>query len=168
MQKTICVPCRFAAIAAVVTGLLSRAVVFKPGRTPETPYEPAAAGHATQPDFLSRDTIERLRNGPLRWHLVLTVAAPGDRTDDATLQWPVNREEIDAGTLVIEHADAQGDGACRDVNFDPTILPEGIRPSDDLLLAARSAAYSVSFNRRTREEATGAAHLAQTTEGARP
>ena len=135
---------------------------------PETPYEPAGTRQSSEPNFLSRDTTQRLRNGPLRWHLVLTVAAPGDPTDDATLQWPAGREEVDAGTLVIEHADTQSDGACRDVNFDPTILPDGIRPSGDPLLAARSAAYSVSFNRRTREEATGAAQPAPTTEGARP
>jgi catalase len=42
---------------------------------------------------------------------------------------------------------------CRDVNFDPTVLPDGIAPSDDPLLAARSAAYAVSYQRRTREEA---------------
>jgi catalase len=54
---------------------------------------------------------------------------------------------------VIERAESQIDGACRDVNFDPLILPYGIAPSDDPLLAARSAVYAVSFNRRTREEA---------------
>jgi catalase len=32
-------------------------------------------------------------------------------------------------------------------------LPDGIKPSDDPLLAARSAAYAVSYQRRTREEA---------------
>ena len=84
---------------------------------------------------------------------MLTVAAPGDPTNDATLQWPTGREQIDAGTLVLRRATAQREGACRDVNYDPTILPAGLRPSDDPLLAARSAAYSVSFNRRTHEEA---------------
>jgi catalase len=84
---------------------------------------------------------------------VLTVAAPGDPIDDATKQWPANREQVDAGTLVIERASSQEDGACRDVNFDPTILPAGIEPSNDPLLAARSAAYALSFKRRTREEA---------------
>ena len=33
------------------------------------------------------------------------------------------------------------------------VLPDGIRASDDPLLSARSAAYSESFNRRTREQA---------------
>jgi catalase len=42
-------------------------------------------------------------------------------------------------------------GACRDLNFDPTILPPGIAVSDDPLLAARSKAYSSSFTRRAME-----------------
>jgi catalase len=128
---------------------------------PEMPYEPATADQKAQPDFLSRDLDARLAAGPLRWHLVLTVAEPGDPTDDATRQWPGARQRIDAGTLVVTQAAPQRIGMCRDVNYDPTVLPAGLAPSDDPLLAARSAAYSVSFNRRTREEATGAAALAQ-------
>lgn len=124
---------------------------------PDARYEPETAAQKTQPDFLSDDLDARLAAGPLRWHLVLTVAAPADPTDDATLAWPATRERIDAGTLVLQHASPQRDGLCRDVNYDPTVLPDGLKPSDDPLLAARSAAYAVSFNRRTHEEATGAA-----------
>jgi len=59
--------------------------------------------------------------------------------------------------LVIEQVDAPEQGACRDLNFDPLILPSGIQASDDPILAARSAAYSESFNRRSRESlGTGA------------
>lgn len=120
---------------------------------PQTPFEPETATQKSDPNFLADDLDARLAQGPLRWHLVLTVAAPGDPTNDATLQWPAGREQIDAGTLVLRQATPQRAGACRDVNYDPTILPDGLKPSDDPLLAARSAAYSVSFNRRTREEA---------------
>ncbi|TDV13940.1 catalase family peroxidase [Paraburkholderia caballeronis] len=124
---------------------------------PDTPFEAETAAQKTQPDFLANDLDTRLAAGPLRWHLILTVAAPGDPTDDATQQWPDTRERIDAGTLVLQQASPQSEGQCRDVNYDPTVLPDGLKPSDDPLLAARSAAYAVSFNRRTREEATGAA-----------
>lgn len=41
---------------------------------------------------------------------------------------------------------------CRDVNFDPVVLPSGIELSDDPLLRARSAAYATSFTRRAGEE----------------
>ncbi|WP_256927542.1 MULTISPECIES: hypothetical protein [Burkholderiaceae] len=38
----------------------------------------------------------------LRWHPVLTVARPGDATNDATQARPDVRPHIDAGMLVIE------------------------------------------------------------------
>ena len=57
------------------------------------------------------------------------------------------------GTFVLERAYDQASGDCRDINFDPTVLPMGIAPSRDPVLAARAAAYSVSFNRRQREVA---------------
>ncbi|WP_271407736.1 catalase family peroxidase [Pseudomonas sp. Q1-7] len=127
---------------------------------PETPFEPLGdAGQA--PDFLSRDLQQRLAKGPLRWHLVLTLAEPGDPTHDATRQWPAERRQVDAGTLVVERAEPQDTGACRDINFDPLVLPDGIQASDDPLLAARSAAYAVSYNRRTREGAPHAEPGAQ-------
>ncbi|MGF6916119.1 catalase [Paraburkholderia sp. 40] len=120
---------------------------------PDTPYAPITAAQQAEKNFLAADLDERLQHGPLRWHLLLTVAQPGDPTSDATLQWPDDRQRVDAGTLVIERTTSQEDGACRDINFDPTIVPDGIAPSDDPLLAARSAAYAQSFQRRTREEA---------------
>ena len=40
----------------------------------------------------------------------------------------------------------------RDINFDPLVLPDGIAPSDDPLLSARSAIYSQSFTRRAGEK----------------
>lgn len=128
---------------------------------PQTPFEPQTSAQKADPNFLADDLDARLAQGPLRWHLVLTVAAPGDPTNDATRQWPAGREQIDAGTLVLRQATPQREGACRDVNYDPTILPDGLKPSDDPLLAARSSAYSVSFNRRTREEAARSQESAQ-------
>ena len=111
-------------------------------------------------NFLFDEVIGRIQQGPQRWHLVLTVAEPGDTVDNATVQWPAERRTIDAGTLVIDHADLEDDGACRDITFDPLILPDGIGPSDDPLLSARSAAYSSSLTRRSGEPAQPSA-LAQ-------
>jgi catalase len=122
---------------------------------PDTPYQPVSSSEARDPDFLAHDLTTRLERGSVRWHLMITPAAPGDPTDDATRVWPREREShrIDAGLIVIDQAEAQIDGACRDINFDPLILPAGTEPSDDPLFAVRSAAYAVSFDRRTREEA---------------
>jgi len=52
---------------------------------------------------------------------------------------------------------AQSTGSCRDLNFDPLILPTGIAPSADPILAARSGVYAHSFNRRQWEIARGKA-----------
>jgi catalase len=120
---------------------------------PEAPYRAVSEAQALDPDFLAHDLVARLKRGPVRWHLMIAVAHPGDPTDDATRAWPANRNSADAGTVVIDRAQSQIDGPCRDVNFDPLILPAGIEASEDPLLAARSAAYAVSFDRRTREEA---------------
>lgn len=103
-------------------------------------------------DYLANDLRQRLKAGPLRWKLLMTFAAAGDPVNDAASVWPDGRQEVDAGTVVIDSEQAQGSGACRDVNYDPTILPRGIEVSDDPLLAARSAAYAESYLRRTSEE----------------
>ena len=61
-----------------------------------------------------------------------------------------HRPTVEFGTLVVEQAQGEADGPCRDYNFDPTI-PSGMALSDDPLLPARSAAYAYSFDLRTAE-----------------
>ncbi len=104
-------------------------------------------------ETLEQDLVERLRRGPLRWTLHVALAASGDPTADATKRWPADRPEVVAGEIVLTRVEAEGHGACRDINFDPLVLPDGIQASDDPLLPARSAAYAVSHLRRTGEEA---------------
>ena len=105
------------------------------------------------PDFLEHDLVRRLSKGPLTWHLMVTFAEPGDPSNDATKAWPSDRKRVDVGTLTVRKGEAEADGPCRDLNYDPTILPSGIAVSDDPLLAARSAAYAKSFDLRTAEAA---------------
>lgn len=120
---------------------------------PEAPVELLAADKRGDADFLADELAQRISAGPLRWRLQFTLGEPGDSTSDATQAWPASRRTVDAGELVIERLQPEIGGDCRDVNYDPLILPDGIRASDDPLLSARSAAYSESFNRRTREQA---------------
>jgi catalase len=105
------------------------------------------------PDFLENDLKQKLARGPLVWRLVVTLAARGDPSNDATRAWPPDRKQIEVGTLTVRRAEDEADGPCRDYNYDPTILPVGIEVSDDPLLAARSAAYARSFDLRTAEAA---------------
>lgn len=102
-------------------------------------------------NYLFDEMIARTAKGPSRWHLQLVVANPDDVTDNATIAWIGPHRVIDAGTLTINRVQPEEQGACRDLNFDPTILPSGIAPSDDPLLAARAKTYFTSFIRRASE-----------------
>ena len=82
---------------------------------------------------------------------MVTVANPGDPTADPSKAWPDDRRTVEVGTLVVQQIEAERDGPCRDINFDPTVLPSGMRTSDDPFPAARSAAYAKSYDLRTAE-----------------
>lgn len=71
--------------------------------------------------------------------------------NDPSQPWPKDRKEVIAGTLEVKNVTDQVNGACRDINFDPTLVPPGIELSDDPVLAARAAIYSQSYNARLRE-----------------
>jgi catalase len=116
------------------------------------------------PNFLEQEIAERVRGGPLRWTMVVTVANPGDPTADPSKAWPEDRRTVEVGTLTVQQIQPERDGPCRDINFDPTVLPTGIRTSDDPFPAARSSAYAKSYDRRTAE----AQDYPRTTTGARP
>ena len=117
------------------------------------PVQPYAAGSAASQDkdFLFAGLIASIQQHPLQWHLVITVAQPGDPTDNATIQWPEGREQVDVGTLTLDSVEAEETSPARDINFDPLVLPAGMAPSKDPLLSARSAVYSQSFTRRAGE-----------------
>jgi catalase len=104
-------------------------------------------------DFLEQEITQRVTTGPQNWQLIITVANPGDPTSDPSKPWPEGRRTINAGTLVASKIIPEPAGPCREINYDPTVLPAGIRTSDDPFPSARSAVYAVSYNRRTAEAA---------------
>jgi catalase len=118
---------------------------------PVDAFAPEGPADAQDKNYLFDALIARLRRGPVQWHMIITIGQPGDPTDDATLPWPDTREHLDVGTLTLDSVAAEAPGNCRDINFDPLVLPDGIAPSDDPLLSARSAVYSQSFTRRAGE-----------------
>jgi catalase len=103
------------------------------------------------PNFLEQEITERVRGGPQRWTMVVSVANPGDSTADPSKAWPEDRRVVEVGTLTVQQIEPEPDGPCRDINFDPTVLPSGMRTSDDPFPAARSAAYAKSYDLRTAE-----------------
>jgi catalase len=120
---------------------------------PVQPFENGSATEASQDkNFLFDGLIASILQHPLQWRLILTLGQPGDPTNDATIPWPEGRETVDVGTLTLDSVESEETSPARDINFDPLVLPDGIAPSDDPLLSARSAIYSQSFTRRAGEK----------------
>jgi catalase len=116
------------------------------------PFETAGAAPPSQDkSYLFDGLIAQVHRRPLRWHFIVIIGQPGDPTNDATIPWPDAREKVDVGTLTLDRVESDDTSPATDINFDPLVLPEGIAPSDDPLLSARSAVYSQSFTRRAGE-----------------
>jgi catalase len=100
-------------------------------------------------NFLSEDLKGRLQNGPVRFRLLAQVAAPGDPTTDATIPWPESRPRVELGVLTLTGVVPDQEGAAKELLFLPGQVTDGIEASDDPLIAARDAAYGISFARRS-------------------
>jgi catalase len=114
----------------------------------QTDMGPAPAGGD---NALFDALMAQVKVQPLRWKLMVAVADPGDPTADATLPWPADRRQVDAGTIVIDRIEGEDGGLCTNVNYDPLVLPPGIEASDDPLPSARSAIYAASYTLRAGE-----------------
>jgi catalase len=100
-----------------------------------------------------RDELEgRLRNGPAVFRLHLQLAAASDRTDDVTAPWPADRPVVELGRLEVTAISPTSAADERRLVFDPTNRTDGIDLSADPILLARSAAYSISYERRSKGE----------------
>jgi catalase len=121
---------------------------------PERPFTPANTTAPARPDknYLFDALIASILQQSLWWRLIITIGQANDPINDATIPWPDTREQLDVGTLTLDRVESEETGRCRDINFDPLVLPEGMAPSDDPLLSARSAVYSQSFTRRAGEK----------------
>ncbi|WP_443612595.1 catalase family peroxidase [Acinetobacter pseudolwoffii] len=102
-------------------------------------------------NFLFENLKKQLNKEPLYWDLVLQLAEPGDPVDDPSQPWPKDRKQIVVGTLKVKSVTEQEHGNCRDINFDPTLVPPGIELSNDPVLAARAGIYAHSYNARLHE-----------------
>jgi catalase len=99
---------------------------------------------AQGPDYLQEELRERLDRDPIRFRLDAILAADGDPLDDPTQPWPDDREAVELGAMELTRVVDLDESMI----FDPNNLADGIEPSDDAILAARSPAYSVSIERR--------------------
>lgn len=122
--------------------------------------EPGQRAQAGE-DFLLPELRRRLAEGPQAWDFQLVLAEPDDPVHDPSRPWPDGRQRVSLGRIVVTAAGPEAGEGCRHLNFDPLILPPGIANAGDPVLAARSAVYSVSFNRRTREHGASEAGTGQ-------
>jgi catalase len=117
----------------------------------EASLSPDDAGKRS-PSFLREELESRLRNGPAVFRLLLQVAAETDPTDDPTALWPADRPRVELGRLEVTGISPTGAADERRLIFDPTNRTDGIELSADPILLARSAAYAISYERRSKGE----------------
>jgi catalase len=103
------------------------------------------------PTFLSAELKARVAKRPASFRLQLQIAEPGDPTNDATAIWPAERRVVELGRLQIDAVSPTSAADERRLIFDPTKVTDGIELSDDPIPAIRSAAYSISYEQRTKE-----------------
>lgn len=111
-------------------------------------YLPDNAMAGLAPDYHFTEIVERVGKGPVRFKILVQVAAPGDVSDDATIHWPEDRKLIDFGTLEITKPVADNLPEQKWIIFDPIPRVEGIEASADPLLELRAAIYLLSGRRR--------------------
>jgi catalase len=102
--------------------------------------------------FLRDELDARLRTGPAVFRLQLQLAEAKDPTDDPTVLWPAERPRLELGRLEITSLSASSLADERRLIFDPSNLTPGIEASADRILAARSVAYSISYDKRSKGE----------------
>lgn len=105
----------------------------------------AAEINASSGDFLQQRLRERLTTGAIAFTLQFVFGEAEDSETDPSVQWPLHRQTLDMGRLLIT---AEGSDQCTALNFDPNVLSKGLRPSQDRILQIRSAAYALSFGKR--------------------
>ena len=109
------------------------------------------AAKALGRDYLQEEIAKRAAVDGIRMDLEVTIAAPGDPTDDPSKHWPKGRDTIIAGTLELTKAVPDPETGGHIVVFDPTRMTDGIELSDDAMLAYRARAYSASAGLRLKD-----------------
>ena len=108
---------------------------------------------AKGPEFLFDELRQRVVAGSVAFDFNLQLAQPGDRLDSAVTPLPEDRKKVTLGRLTLKSVAPDSTGACVSVNYNPMVLPKGVEPSVDPMLAGRAAPYAVSLGRRLVEGA---------------
>ncbi|WP_341662400.1 catalase [Vibrio sp.] len=105
-----------------------------------------------QTDFFLENMQANIKNGGVSWDMVLTLANQDDDILNPHIKWSDDNEKITVAKLTVNKAVAESEGTCANMNFDPMAISQGFAPSEDPMLAARSAVYAVGLGRRLSEQ----------------
>jgi catalase len=106
---------------------------------------------AKGPSFLFDDLRQRVKEGKVAFNFNLELAQAGDKIDSATVPLPQGRKKVNLGLLKVTSVAQDGGGACLTITYNPLVLPKGVEPSADPMIAARSAPYAIGLGRRLNE-----------------
>jgi catalase len=95
----------------------------------KTVHLQAADAAVRAPDFLAAELTERLKQGPVTFHLKAQLAAPEDDLVDPAKPWPADRTVVELGTLTIDKAVEDSAEAQKALLFLPGQVTDGIEPS---------------------------------------
>lgn len=102
-------------------------------------------------DFLFDELRQRVAAGAVAFDFNLQLAQAGDKIDSAVTPLPDERRKVTLGRLTIKAVSPDATGPCLAITYNPMVLPKGVEPSADPMLAARAAPYAVSLGRRLGE-----------------
>lgn len=99
-------------------------------------------------NFLQDEFRQRIAREPVRYRLVVQLAAAGDPLDDARIRWPETRPTIELGTVELDKMVDEQAPEMRKIIYDPIPRVDGIEPTDDPLFEVRAALYLLGGRRR--------------------
>jgi catalase len=113
-----------------------------------TEYLSAEAAAAKSANFLFDEIGPRLAKGPIRLGVFVQLAGAGDDVTDASVPWPMDRQEVRFGTIALTARVDDNDPERRKIIFDPIPRVDGIDSSGDPITEVRSDLYLLSGRRR--------------------
>lgn len=150
----------FAVTAYVFTNAAGESKFGRYRILPELGTEFFADGDAAAlgPNYHYDELHARVAKGPIRFKVLVQIAAPEDTTDDATVAWPESRDLVEFGTIELTAAVKDDAAEQKQIIFDPIPRVDGIEPSADPLLELRAAIYLLSGRRRRAAEQEEPSH----------
>lgn len=111
-------------------------------------YLDNAAAAARGPNFLFDEINERIVKEPVRFRILVQLAADGDLVDDATFRWPEDRPKLAFGEVSLTAIAPNNAREQQQIIFDPIPRVDGIKPSADPLFEPRANIYLMTGRRR--------------------